>query len=184
MGKINVKTKIYGLVIIVAIFATSNIYAQRNQRYLEDNNLRPLQSIRQGRMIDQNPDLLGRGMLALNLTEDQVAKMKDLRTKNLKQMQPISNLMQEKRARMRTLTTAENINQNEIDKLIDEITGLSAKQMKLRVAHQQELRALLTEDQRVIFDSFSGGFGQRQFARGNARIGRGAMHSRLGIRSR
>lgn len=179
------KSKIIGLVILIAVFASSDIFAQRMQRNQKnDNTMRLHQNDRQGRMVNQKRGQRAqRGMLGLDLTEEQQTKLKELRTANLKQMQPLQNLMQEKRARMRTLTTAEKFNQKEVDKLIDEITDLTSKQMKLRVAHQQECRSLLTEEQRVIFDS-SPRRGQQKMGNRSARSGRGAMHARSGFRSR
>ncbi|PKP33700.1 MAG: hypothetical protein CVU00_10240 [Bacteroidetes bacterium HGW-Bacteroidetes-17] len=186
MKTINVKTRIYGLIILAAIFMSGNVYAQRMQR-LDGNQrvnaLRLHQNPGQG-MGNQNIEQRGMGMMGLNLSEEQVGKMKEFRTSHLKEMLPIRNEMQEKRAHLRTLTTAENLNQKEIDKVVDEIANLTSKQMKLKIAHQQQTRTLLTEDQRVLFDSRTGGQGKRQFARGNAGAGMGAMHSRFGMKSR
>jgi len=186
MKTINVKTRIYGLIILAAIFTSSNIYAQRMQRLdgnQKANAMRMHQNPGQG-MGNQNMGQKGMGMMGLNLSEEQVGKMEEFRTNHLKEMLPIKNEMQEKRANLRTLTTAENVNQKEIDKVVDEIANLTSKQMKLQIAHQQQMRALLTEDQRVLFDSRAGRQGNRQFARGNSRAGMGAMHSRSGMKSR
>jgi len=187
MNTINLKTRIYGLVILVAIFASSNIYAQRMQGLGGNQNanaMRLHQNAGQGMMGNQNMGQRGMGMMGLNLSEEQIGKMEEFRTNHLKEMLPIKNEMQEKRAHLRTLTTAENVNQKEIDKAVDEIANLTSKQMKLKIAHQQQMRALLTEDQRVLFDSRIGRQGNSQFARGNSRAGMGAMHSRFGMKSR
>jgi len=186
MKTMNVKTRIYGIVILAAIFMSGNVYAQRMQRL--DGNQRAMamrlhQNPGQG-MDNQNVGQRGMGMMGLNLSEEQVGKMEEFRTKHLKEMLPIRNEMQEKRAHLRTLTTAENLNQKEIDKVVDEIANLTSKQMKLKIAHQQQVRASLTEDQRVLFDSRTGRQGNKQFARENARTGMGAKHSRFGMKSR
>jgi Spy/CpxP family protein refolding chaperone len=182
------KSKIIGLVLLITVFASSDILAQRLQRNLNNDDFRLHQNYNQGRMLNQNlgqgrmnnQNLGQRGFYELDLSVEQQAKVKELRTQNLKQMQPLQNLMQEKRARMRTLTTAENFNQKEVDKLIDEIADLTGKQLKLRTAHQQAFRSMLTEDQRVIFDN-SFAKGNRQFSQRNARTGRGVMRSRSRI---
>ena len=51
------------------------------------------------------------------------------------------------------LTVAEKVNMVEIDKTIDEISGLTAQIMKQREFAKQEIRKLLTDEQRMIFDT-------------------------------
>mgnify|MGYP005839199893 CR=1 FL=1 len=179
MKNSNKKSKLVGLLLVVAVMASGNVFSQRMHRNFNQDGMRFNQNSGQGRMWNQQGQ---RGMLGLDLTEDQMTKVKELRTKNLKEMQPIRNLMQEKKARMRTLTTSETFNQKEVDKVVDEITELTSKQMKLRIAHRQEFRSLLTDEQRVIFDS-SPRHGQRQLGNRNARTGKG-VHARPGFRSR
>jgi len=171
MKTANLKTGILSLTILLAIFASSNIYAQRMQRMNANQKGNRM-------MLHQNMDQKGMGMAGLNLSEEQLQKIGELRTKNLKEMLPITNEMQEKRAHLKTLTTAERVNQKEIDKVIDEIAMLTAKQMKAKIAHQQEMRSLLTEEQRVIFDSKSFGQGRNGFGRGNGQRGPTAMQPR------
>ncbi len=183
------KSRIIGLVLLIAVFASSDILAQRMQRNLNNDDFRLHQNYNQGRMLNQNlgqgrinnQNFGQRGFFGLDLTVEQQTKVKELQTQNLKQMQPLQNLMQEKRAHMRTLTTAENFNQKEVDKVIDEITDLTAKQLKLRTAHQQAFRSLLTDDQKVIFDSSSRN-GNRQFSQRNARSGNRGGRSGIGNR--
>lgn len=179
MKNSNKKSKFIGLLLVVAVMASGNVFSQRMHRNFNQDGMRLNQNNGQGRMWNQQGQ---RGMFGLDLTEDQIAKVKELRTKNLKEMQPVRNLMQEKRARMKTLTTSETFNQKEVDKLIDEMTELTSKQMKLRVAHHQEFRSLLTDEQRVIFDN-APRRGQRQMGNRNARAGKG-VHARPGFRSR
>ena len=101
----------------------------------------------------------------LNLTEDQQAQMKSLHLKLQQEMLPIRNKLGENRARFRTLSTAENANMKSINKLIDANSQLDASMIKLRAANQQAVRKLLTEEQRIIFDS-------REFHRGDRRTER------------
>ncbi len=196
MKNLNMKIRVIGLVVLVSIFAGSEIYAQRMQRIFNDqttDDTRLYQNRRPGRMYDQNVqgrmynrnfDGRGMGLLGLNLTEEQQLKFNELRTRNMKEMLPLNNQMQEKRARLRTLTTAEVVNQKEIDKLIDEMTADNAKQMKMRVKHQQEIRSLLTEEQRVIFDSSNRGFGNNRMGQNYTRSGNRAARPGFGFRTR
>ena len=101
----------------------------------------------------------------LNLTEDQQAQMKSLHLKLQQEMLPIRNKLGENRARFRTLSTAENADMKAINKLIDTNSQLSASMVKLQAANQQAVRKLLTEEQRIIFDS-------RELHRGDRRTER------------
>ena len=99
----------------------------------------------------------------LNLTEDQRSQMKSLRLKLQQEMLPIRNQLGENRARFRTLSTAENADMKAINKLIDGNSQLTANIAKLRASNHQAVRKLLTEEQRIIFDS-------RDFSRGDKRV--------------
>ena len=201
MKNLRFKTRIIGVVVIVAIFASSNVYAQRAQRLLRqqpNQDTRLHQNFRSDRMYNQRnlqgrmyfQDRAGRGMglLGLNLTEEQSEQINTLRAKHLKELLTIKNEMLENRARLRTLTTTEEFNKKEIDKLIDEVTLANAKQMKQRIAHQQEIRSLLSEEQRIIFDSsnrgYGQGYGQGNFSRRNGRSGNRTMRPGFGFRAR
>ena len=99
----------------------------------------------------QNQEREGRHS-ELNLTEDQQTKMEELRLSVQKQMLPLSNELNENKARMRTLTTAENADMKAINKLIDANSEVTTKMQKLRAANHQEVRSMLTEEQRLKFD--------------------------------
>ena len=88
-----------------------------------------------------------------DLTPDQKTKIKLLRTGLQKEMLPLKNQLGEKRARMQTLETAEKVDMTAINTQIDEIKGLEAKMYKLKAAQRQEIRMLLTAEQRIHFDT-------------------------------
>ena len=91
-----------------------------------------------------------------NLTEDQQKKMMEMRVSNMHDMLQFKNTMAEKKAHLNTLRTADKVDMNAINKLIDEMGALKTKMMKKKEAHRQEVRKMLTDDQRVFFDSRSG----------------------------
>ena len=91
-----------------------------------------------------------------NLTEEQQKKMMKMRVSNMHDMLQFRNTMAEKRAHLNTLRTADKVDMNAINKLIDEIGALKIQMMKKKEAHRQEVRKILTDDQRVFFDSRSG----------------------------
>lgn len=100
----------------------------------------------------------GQGMCMnqLNLTEEQQAEIADLRMDHLKRMTTLRNQMQEKRARLQTLTTGDNYNQSEVDQVIEQMGDIRIQMMKKRTSHQQEVRSQLTEEQQVLFDAKKG----------------------------
>ncbi len=88
-----------------------------------------------------------------DLTEEQKSAIKALRTEAKKQRLPLKNQLNEKRARLRTIATSSNVNMNELNKVADEIGSLRNQLMKQQLATHQKVRDLLTEEQRIHFDS-------------------------------
>ncbi|GAB4343314.1 MAG: hypothetical protein Kow0037_31340 [Calditrichia bacterium] len=110
-----------------------------------------------------------------NLTDEQKQKIDELRVPHLRKMQDLRNQVMEKRARLHTLSTADKPNMGEINKVIDEIGKLRTQIMKERQAHRQQIRGLLTEEQRVIFDSRPMRMGKRgKGSRGHGGFGPGS----------
>ncbi|KPK62775.1 hypothetical protein AMJ83_09845 [candidate division WOR_3 bacterium SM23_42] len=93
------------------------------------------------------------GMMIPDLTEAQKEQMKELRVEHMKALQPLRNQMGEKKARLRTLSTSDKVNMTEINRVIDDIGKMQTQMMKLRAQHRQDVRKLLTDEQRVIFDA-------------------------------
>ena len=117
-----------------------------------------------------------RGHASLELTHEQQAKAEALKLNMQKAALPLKNELGENRAKMRTLSTAENPDMKAINKLIDNNAGLRADLEKLRAANHQEFRKMLTEEQRVKFDSKPKGR-YRHGANGREREdGRGREH--------
>ncbi|HOY96585.1 MAG TPA: periplasmic heavy metal sensor, partial [Catalimonadaceae bacterium] len=87
-----------------------------------------------------------------NLTAEQKKKMAELRTQLKKEILPLKNQLGEKKARMQTLETADKADMQAINTLIDEIQSLQGKIMKMHASHRQEIRKMLTPEQRVDFD--------------------------------
>ena len=106
------------------------------------------------------------GMFAmLNLTDAQKEQIEKLRTEHMKNVLPLRNELGELRAELRTLSTVDKVNMTDINKKIDEMGKVQTELMKERAAHRQQIRSLLTDEQRVKFDSHP--------ARGS--MGRGGM---------
>jgi len=86
-------------------------------------------------------------------TDDQKKQMKDLQFKQDKQLLPIENQIKEKKAHLQTLRTADKADMNEINKTIEEIGKLKIEKMKIREAGIQDFRKILTDEQRLRFDT-------------------------------
>ena len=123
----------------------------------DDKQVRPPQ-------INEN---LGRGMVFRgtfnmgfegipNLTEEQKTKLTELQTAFGKENRRADNLINEKRARLRTLQDEDVIDQNAVNKTIDELTALQAAKMKAQVEHRIKVRSLLTPEQREVYNQSNG----------------------------
>jgi Spy/CpxP family protein refolding chaperone len=111
----------------------------------------------------------------LDLTEDQSAKIEKIRLDALKKTTELQNQIREKRAKLISLQTADNADMKAIDKLIDEIAALRTQIQKVNAKKHQDIRNLLTADQKVIFDkNFSSrGCGHGRAGKGNRGGGNG-----------
>jgi Spy/CpxP family protein refolding chaperone len=90
---------------------------------------------------------------AYGLSEEQQAKIKELRLANLEKMTQNRNQIAELEAKKRSLMTEKNPNQREIEKVIDGISALRGQQMKQMTDMQLKVRSMLTDEQRIIFDA-------------------------------
>ena len=89
------------------------------------------------------------------LNDQQREELKKIRTEQLKERTRTRNLLNEKRAKLETLQTADKPNMKEINKVIDEIAAIQAQQMKAQADSRQKIRSLLTEEQRALYDARS-----------------------------
>ncbi len=94
-----------------------------------------------------------RGMMIPNMTEEQKESMKAIKTSTGKKMLPLKSALGEKEAKLKTLQTAEKVDMKAIDSQIDDIGKLKTDMAKIKSRSMQDIRALLTDEQRVDFDS-------------------------------
>ncbi len=161
------KFKIIGMLFIATLLGlNSNLFAQRGYGYQAGNRTQQFNNQERGNFCNAIPDL----------TEDQQKSLQDFRTAHLKEMQEGRNKLAEKRARLQTLRTSDNTDMSAINKTIDEMSAIRAEMQKERENHFQDVRSILTEEQRVHFDSRRGrgaGYG-KAYGRGQGRgFGRG-----------
>ena len=87
------------------------------------------------------------------LTPDQEKKARELRMLMMKENLPVKNEVTEKKAKLKTLRSAEKVDMVTIDKLIEEIFTLRAGLEKKKEVMMQEFRKILNDEQRVYFDN-------------------------------
>jgi len=96
------------------------------------------------------------------LTDDQKAKIDELRIPHLKVMNNYRAELDKLEAELNLLEIADSPDTKKIDSKIDEISAVENKMAKERSKHQQAVRATLTPDQKVFFDAHGGkGYGKR-----------------------
>jgi Spy/CpxP family protein refolding chaperone len=137
-----IKSKYIIMLLAASLILTGGAFAQPEKMHSEGMGKQCISDMKHGKHMPMIPDM----------TEQQKEQVEQLRTEHLKVMLSLQNQLQEKMAQLRTLSTAEKVNMNDINKKIEEIGQLKIKLMKERVAHRQDIRKLLTEEQRVIFD--------------------------------
>lgn len=92
----------------------------------------------------------------LNLTDTQKEAFKQSRLAMQKQLQPIQNELGEAEAHKKTLMSAEKPDLAAINKNIEKIGGLKVEMEKIRTKNHLDMRAQLTEEQRLKFDAAKG----------------------------
>lgn len=130
--------KVAVLTIALLMLAGSNMYAQRGRNYSNQS-----EGFNQNQICQRIPDL----------TEDQQTKIEAHRLKHMKEINDFRNQKNELQAKKHTLMTSDNVTMNEINSVIDKLTSLQNKMMKSSAKHRRDIRDLLTEDQKVYFDS-------------------------------
>ncbi len=90
------------------------------------------------------------------LSDEQKSKIDALKTPHQQKMLEMNAEKDKLDAELTQLEIAEKPDMAKINAKIDEITGVENKMAKERSKHHQEVRALLTPEQRVAFDSRKG----------------------------
>ena len=131
------------------------LFAQPNK--LEQLKQFRMQKDKMGMQMNQ-----ARPMMGLNLTDAQKESFKKSMLELHKQLQPIRNELGEAEARQKTLTTAEKTDMGAINKNLEKIGAIKVEMAKIMTKHRLEMRAQLTDEQRLKFDMFKGKMMQRR----------------------
>jgi Spy/CpxP family protein refolding chaperone len=124
---------------VALLLLSTNLFAQRGA----GNNREDRPRGNQQEICQNIPDL----------TTEQETKIEALRVDHLKKTNDYRNQLNELRAKKQTLMTSEKTDLNAINGVIDQMTGLQNKMMKEKAKMHQDVRSLLTDAQKVYFDS-------------------------------
>ncbi len=91
-------------------------------------------------------------MKGLNLTDAQKDAFKQSLIALQKELKPLRNELGEAMAHQRTLVSADKPDMSAIDKNIEKIGGLKVEMAKVRVKNRLDMRAQLTDEQRMKLD--------------------------------
>lgn len=141
------KTKV--LMIAVLLGLTTVSMAQPKEK---EQPKAPFAPKHEMRMEHRNP---GPGA-ALQLTDAQKEAFKQSRLVMQKQLLPIQNELGEAEAHQKTLMTAEKPDLAVINKNIEKIGSLRVEMAKIRAKSRLDMRAQLTEEQRLKLDAMKG----------------------------
>jgi len=100
------------------------------------------------------------GDQGLNLTDVQKEAFKANMMATQKQLQPLRNALGEAEAHQKTLVTAEKPDFGAINKNIEKIGDIRVEMAKIQTKNRLEMRAQLTDEQKLKFDLFKHGMRQ------------------------
>ncbi len=106
----------------------------------------------QGQAPQCHQDGGGKGCQMPELTPAQKTQIEALKAAFMKEKMGLQNLIAEKKAHLKTLSTVDEPNMAEINKTIDEMYVIKADLEKKKAAHIQAVRKVLTPEQRLMFD--------------------------------
>lgn len=86
------------------------------------------------------------------LTDDQNKKIKEIKDGEMEKSFKIDLQIDEKEATLNTLRAQENVDMNAINSTVDEIGKLRTEQRKIHESGIQDIRKILTKEQRMRFD--------------------------------
>ena len=175
------KTKaLKGIIIPLFITTICSIFLFTNSVLAQNNQTRKVTTVRVQSAQEVNP-----ANAALKLTDDQKAKIKDLRIEHMKATQSLRAQNAELVAHLKTLNLAEKPDNKAIFKAIDEMTAMRGDIMKRNITFRQSIKAILTPEQikamelRKMNGRFAmGARNQNRGQQGNRNFGRGQMQQR------
>lgn len=147
-----ITTSILAIVLLVGMSLSASAQrGQRGQGYGYQNS---------GQGFNQNRQFAG-NCAYMQLSEDQLAQVTKLQLTLTENNLSLQNELDVMRAQMQALRTGDKQNLKDISNLIDDMSATQAQIRKNTAKHQLAVRALLTDDQKVMFDARQGNRGNR-----------------------
>lgn len=92
-------------------------------------------------------------MRGLDLTDTQKDQIKAMRVDFVKELTPMKNSMAIKMAELKAASTGDNVDTKTVNKLMEDIGAMKIDVAKKHFAHQQKVRTVLSDEQKVMFDA-------------------------------
>ena len=167
--KTQMLSKVTAAVFLAVMMIATDAMAQRARTY----ERRSSRAVEQANERQQPAAAFCRSLPGITI--EQLDQIEVIRLNTMKKNQELQNQLGEKRAQLRSLSTADRADGSAIDRTIDEMASIRAEMAKNRMASHQEIRKLLTEEQRIIFDQRGpGNRGQEKYGKpGKMRRGHG-----------
>jgi len=96
-----------------------------------------------------------------DITDAQKEEIKKADLKNMKAMTELRNQIREKHAHLVSLLSSDDLDMNDVNKTIDEISVLNGRILSQQVSHHRAIRVILTPEQKIIYDAGPKDFLQR-----------------------
>lgn len=139
------KTKILSLALLMVMYLTVSAQPQTNKE------IRIVRGPQNNMQMHPPRQEMAK---ALNLTDEQKASFKKIMLAMHKEILPVRNEIGEAEAHQKTLLSADKPDMNAINKNIEKIGALRVEMAKIATKHRLEMRALLTDEQRMKFDDW------------------------------
>lgn len=137
---------------LVALFAMSATWAQKPER--EQSKHERGDRMKRYEQVAERANQF--------FTEEQQEQVKTIRLETAKQVKPLRNELNELEARQQTLSTVEIADMKAIYQNIDKISEVKANIQKAMAKQQQDIRLLLTDEQKLHFDAMKGHMRERR----------------------
>lgn len=139
-------------VFILLLVSSITVQAQRNDRPERRSEMKERIEQRKGQQGQMNKRPESK-LRKLDLNEDQKEKVKGIMLVGRKEILPLENKLGEKRARLKTLSSGDTYDVKALNQVVDEMSELQAGIKKIHIAQRGEIRDLLNNEQKIIFDT-------------------------------
>ena len=184
MKRLTIPILLLTLALVVSAFAQQD---EKQQAPTMKEKMPMMRGMMHGSMQGMNHSMMkmpgGGPMGMLNLTDEQKAKMQDLRLAHQKEVIPLRSELQKQVASLKLEITADKFNESKVKSMQGEISKLRSELAMKMVLHQRAVRDLLTTEQKKKFDEHilsAGPMGPGRMM-GGGMMGRGGMKGGPGM---